>query len=551
MPLFSPNPALYWIITYGLCWLLVGAVIWFRPKLGLVMAAALGLMFLLRLPSIVFDNEINPDESQMITQALTLRQDPVYFRSVDGTTAGPLDSYTLVLPSLLGLPFDYITAHLTAFLLIAISLWLVTRTARLWYGETAAIAALLPLIFILGMTQVGDFLHYSSELVPVLLLSLSYYLYATLLAQKRSGIARIFLIGILLGMVPFGKLQAVPLAAVVGLFVGIHILLQSTLTVSAKIGRLIALGAGAILFPLLFVGFMWISGVYNDFVTFYIVGNLKYGSDTNQLETLLQLPAYFYKSGPLCWFIVLALLSWLVGSLASLRRSVQFTQASFQQTGFITLLFLATLFSVTRTGSGYLHYLFFLMGPLLLGMAYGWSQLQQVVQHRSWLGLGASVLILLGFGAQVVMTYKNKQPINPYPSIWQNGWVVQQSPVSKEVRKYAQPGEKLVVWGWRCDYYVQAQMPQGVNENHTIRSAFEHPLLETYQQRYVRDFIRSTPPVFVDAVGKFNLWMTDRATQGHEMIKPLGDYVRSNYTYVGLINDARIYVRNDRARLNK
>jgi hypothetical protein len=551
MPLFSPNPALYWIITYGLCWLLVGAVIWFRPKSGLVFIAAIGLLFLLRLPSIVFDNEINPDESQMITQALTLRQDPVYFRSVDGTTGGPLDSYFLILPSLLGLPFDFITAHLTAFLLIAVSLWLLTRTARLWYGETAATVALLPLAFILGLTPVGDFLHYSSELVPVLLLSLSYYLYATLLTQKRPNTVRIALIGLLLGMVPFGKLQAVPLAAVVGLFVGILILFRPTLSIPAKLGRLVALGVGAVLFPLLFVGFMWISGVYEGFVTFYIVGNLKYASNTNQLETIMQLPIYFYNSGPLCWFIVLALLTWLMGGLLSLRRSVQFTQTGLAQTGFVVVLLLSTLFSITRTGSGYLHYLFLLMGPLLLGMAYGWSQIQQVVQIGHWLGMTAAVLVLLGFGTQIVMTYKNKQPINPYPSIWQNGWVVQQSPVAKEVRKYAQPGEKLVVWGWRCDYYVQAQMPQGVNENHTIRSAFDHPLLKTYQQRYVRDFIRSTPPVFVDAVGKFNLWMTDRKTQGHEMIKPLGDYVRDNYKYVGLVDDSRIYVRNDRVRQGK
>lgn len=531
--------------------MLVGAVIWFRPKQNLVVVAALGLLFLLRLPSIVFDNEINPDESQMITQALTLRQDPVYFRSVDGTTGGPLDSYFLILPSLLGLPFDFITAHLTAFLLIAVSLWLLTRTARLWYGETAVTVALIPLVFVLGLTPVGDFLHYSSELVPILLLSLSYYLYATLLAQKKPSTFRIWLIGLLLGMVPFGKLQAVPLAAVVGLFVGLLILFRPTLTILAKLGRLTALGAGAVLFPLLFVGFMWISGVYEDFVTFYIIGNLKYASNTNQLETILQLPVYFYNSGPLCWFIVLALLTWLVGSLLALRHSVQFTQVSLSQTSFVVLLLLATLFSITRTGSGYLHYLFLLTGPLLLGMAYGWAQIQPFVRNGYWPGMVASVIILFGFGAQIVTTYKNKQPINPYPSIWQNGWVIQQSPVAKEVRKYAQPGEKLVVWGWRCDYYVQAQMPQGVAENHTIRSAFEHPLRDTYQQRYVRDFIRSTPPVFVDAVGRFNLWMTDRATQGHELIKPLGDYVRDNYTYVGLVDDSRIYVRNDRAQQRK
>src|SRR5688572_6555404 len=33
--------------------------------------------------------EFNPDEAQLIAGALTLRHDPVFWRSVDGLTAGP------------------------------------------------------------------------------------------------------------------------------------------------------------------------------------------------------------------------------------------------------------------------------------------------------------------------------------------------------------------------------------------------------------------------------------------------------------------------------
>jgi hypothetical protein len=157
-------------------------------------------------------------------------------------------------------------------------------------------------------------------------------------------------------------------------------------------------------------------------------------------------------------------------------------------------------------------------------------------------------VFLLLFAGQVVVRYKQGIPLNQYPSEWQNGWAIQQSPVSKEIEKYAQPGEKLVVWGWRCDYYVQAQMPQGVAENHTIRSGFTHPMQATYQKRYLNDFLRSYPPVFIDAVGSRNLWMTDRKTQGHEIIKPLGQFIKAHYRYMGLVDDTRIYVRSDRVQ---
>lgn len=548
MPRFDTFPMLYWLPVYALCWGLLWVAT--RPTIDwkVFIGLALLVFFLVRLPSLVFDYEINPDESQMITQALTLRQDPVYFRSVDGTTGGPLDSYFLILPGLLGLPFDYITAHLTALGLVSVCFVLLFLTARLWFGEGAARLALLPFVFMLGLTQNGDFLHYNSELVALALLSGSYYLYATLLTQHQPSLFRIGVIGLFLGMVPFGKLQAVPLAAVVGLFVLIDILLRPNLTVVAKSSRVVVLGVCSLAFPALAVLLAKANGVYDDFVTFYIIGNFRYASDTNQLQSLIHLPEFFKKGSEFDWLIKFTAIVWLAGLLVGLRRGFHPAGKSWQKTGFVGALLVATLFAITRTGSEYVHYLYFMTGPLLLGLAYGWQQLRIGERLAQWAGLAATAVFLLLFGIQAIQHYRNGIPVNPYPSYGQNGWAIQQSPVSKEVMKYARPGEKLAVWGWRCDYYVQTQMPQGVAENHTIRSAFGHPMQADYQQRYMRDFSRSVPPVFVDAVGSQSLWMNDRKTLGHELIKPLGQFVSTHYTYMGLVNDTRIYVRNDRAK---
>ncbi|GAB3500895.1 hypothetical protein GCM10027341_26890 [Spirosoma knui] len=554
MPRFDTYPVIYWLITYGLCW----GVVWVSSRLRissrLFIASALGLLFLLRLPSIVYNYEINPDESQIITQALTLRHDPVYFRAVDGTTGGPLDSYFLILPSLLGLPFDYITAHLTAFGLIAVCLYLLFRTATLWFGEEAARLALLPLVFVLGLTQAGDFLHYNSELVPLALLSASYYLYARLKSERPFSIWRITLIGLLLGMVPFGKLQAAPMAAVIGLFTLLTVFRATRLHTSEKLGRAAILIGSSLLFPAIFTGLTWLNKVYDDFVTFYLVGNLRYASDTNQLQSILRLPEFFRNGESFDWFIKLSLLVWIVGAVYALRHANGRSKAErnraggWQRIGFCVTLLMATIFAITRTGSEYIHYLFFLTGPLVFGAAYGWSQLPQSVLSGRWVGAGILGAFLILFAVQVVVRHRQAIPLNRYPSEWQNGWAVQPSPVSKAIANYAQPGEKLVVWGWRCDYYVQTQMPQGVAENHTIRSGFKHPMQAIYQKRYVRDFVRSFPPVFVDAVGSRNLWMTDRKTQGHEIIKPLGKFIAAHYRYVGLVDDTRLYVRRDRIR---
>jgi hypothetical protein len=72
-----------------------------------------------RWPSWFEPKELNPDESQIIAGAITLRDNPVFWKSVDGTTHGPLNEYILTAASLVGVPLNYLGARLMAALLIA------------------------------------------------------------------------------------------------------------------------------------------------------------------------------------------------------------------------------------------------------------------------------------------------------------------------------------------------------------------------------------------------------------------------------------------------
>ncbi len=555
MPAFSTLPLTYWLSVYALCWVLLWLAIR-RPKAHLAISnlvfgiIAVGLFFFLRLPSIVFDHEINPDESQMIAQAMTLRQDPVYFRSVDGTTGGPLDSYLLLVPAFLGLPFDYITAHLMAFGLVGMSLLLLFATARLWFGTEAARLALVPVVVLLGLTQNGDLLHYNSELVAIMLLSATYYLLSILMRQSKPSMGLLISIGLLLGMVPFGKLQGGPLGAVVGLFAALVVALSANISLGQKIARLSALLVSAITFPVLFIVLVWSNGVYDDFVTFYVMANFQYATGSNPVQNLLDLPRFFRKGDEFDWFVKLVLATWLVCLLVV--RSRQHWRLAVQSRlalAFLGVLTLTALYAITRTGSEYVHYLYFLIGPLLFWMAYGVAILKARWANGSqfsWLPTGLVAGFILTFLVQASLAYTDGTLINNYPTEYQSGWRMPLSNVAVKVLEYAQPGEKLAVWGWRCDYYVQTQMVQGIAENHTIRSVFDHSLRDVYQRRYISNMTRSLPVVFVDAVGRNDLWLTDRKTQGHEFYPPLGQFIAANYRYVGMVDDSRIYVRNDR-----
>ena len=98
---FDDFPVVYFALGYllaaAVALLVYGNKIRIQELLFLVASGT--LVILMRLPIVIFNQEINPDESQMIAHALTLQQYPIYWQSVDGTTIGPLDNYVLLLPS--------------------------------------------------------------------------------------------------------------------------------------------------------------------------------------------------------------------------------------------------------------------------------------------------------------------------------------------------------------------------------------------------------------------------------------------------------------------
>lgn len=548
---FDTSPVLYWFPCCLLCFGLVWAA--FRTQLSntLVLGLAAIMLLLLRLPTLLYNREINPDESQMITQGRTLAIDPVYFRSVDGTTIGPLDSYVLILPSWIGLPFDYIAARLVGYVLLVGSLVFLFRAAKRWFGSTPARLALLPSVFVLGLTQNSDLLSYCSELVPLLLLSAGISIFAHFDTSSRPVHGRLFLLGILIGAVPLGKLQGAPMAAILGLFSLITLFRQPT-SLSSKLTQIALLGLGTIACPLAFIGMAWANGLYDDFWLFYIEGNLRYGGNTAHWDNVMAFSSHLGKSDEFGWLILLTgLLTILsIGRYSLLVNRPVLSAVWAVRLGFIYLMLLAAFYAVTRTGTEFVHYFYFLLGPLFLLLALSGKILLYPPASPAWklaplaiCGLFLGLIVSKG-----TFRYLQNAPLNYYPNNEQKGFSTPQPPIVQQIRKYGRENEPLVVWGWRCDYYVSAAMPQGTAENHSERCVFNSPMTPFYQQRYLKNFLRTVPPVFVDAVGKHNAWLTDRKTQGFEIIKPLADFIRTNYQYMGLYNDARLYVRNDRVK---
>ncbi|MPR33954.1 hypothetical protein [Salmonirosea aquatica] len=537
---FDASPTVYWALVYAFVVLVIGLNLRKRVSLALYLPAAALILVLMRLPALVLNRELNADESQMISHAITLFQHPVYWRSVDGTTIGPLDNYLLAIPRLLGFQLDYVSARVMGLLCGLGALYFYFVAIRRWFGNaTARISLLIPLIF-LAFTQELDFVHYSSEQVPLLLLSLCLALVARISIQKSPSAWPAFGLGFVAGMIPFAKVQAVPQALVLVLG-GLYLTYQQYRQTRNSTPLLVLL-VGGIIFLVMALLWMLANGVFQDFIDFYILGNAVYAAGAGLDTGPSQFGRLVLASPDFTALLIITSVVLVVGLLAGGRTLTKTPSSS--QNLFISLLLLgyglAAVYAATKSGNVFVHYLNFCIYPLALASALG----VQRVSTQRLLALVGPMLLLGWFGLNDAISFYQSRQLNALVSV--DATTLLQSPVVKALAPYTRPNDQMVVWGWQCRYYVEAQLAQGTAENHSGRDVFQHPMRDQYRERYLSDMRRNRPAIFLDAVGKNSLWLQNVSTQGHEVFPALATYVAANYQYIGDVDGTRLYVRNDR-----
>lgn len=531
---FDNSPTVYWLIGYLLAGFVVLASQYKAVPARAYLVTGIILLIFMRLPVIVFNRELNVDESQMLSHALTLVRDPVYWRSVDGTTIGPLDNYFLVLPNLLGFQIDYSSGRFMGLLCVAGAWLLLFSALKNWFGATIARRiSIVPLLF-LAFTQEVDFVHYSSEQLPVLLLAICVYQLSRFDPKNVSSMSGVYFLGLAAGAVPFAKLQAAPLAIV--LVLAAFAVLFQRFRQHRELKPGIALVLGGLTVPLIFLAFTLSFGVFDDLIDFYILGNAIYAGGA----TWADIPSQFFKIVSLSTDFQLFTLALIVPMAIGLIRIVRLYapgKMHFYVPFTVLFLILASIYAVTKSGNAFIHYLNFCIIPWTLLAAYGMSAVER------W-SLTFPVVMICWFAGYDALHFVKERRLNAFDSVEKTH--LRQSPVVMEIWKRRQDGDYMVVWGWNCSYYVEAQLAEGTAENHSERSIFAHPMRETYRKRYMSDLARTRPAFVLDAVGKNSLWVQDKKTQGIESYPELNQYIRNNYTLLGEFDDVRLYVRNDR-----
>ncbi|TKT91228.1 hypothetical protein [Dyadobacter frigoris] len=537
MVTFDSTPTLYWLLGYLLAGVVIFSAVYKLIPAKLFLVLTILLLVFMRMPVLVLNREINADESQMLSHAITLYEDPVYWRSVDGTTIGPLDNYLLVVPKLFGFQIDYTNGRGMGLLCTIGALLFVFLAMQNWYGESVArLTIAAPAVF-LAFTQETDFVHYSSEQLPVFLLTLTIWLLSKITKSKNPSQISTFSLGLVAGMMPFAKLQSVPQAMVIvlaALWICYHYFRKTK-----QIKPLLFLLAGGLAFPVSL--FIWATAnhVFNDFIDFYLLGNVIYAGENNWLSIPGQMINLIMLSPDFKIYSLVLFIPIVLGiAKAFLPDSYKKPQTQFILPATLIMLILAGIYAATKSGNTFIHYLNFCIYPWILLAGYGLSK------RHNWFAV-FPVLLLLWFAGNDAINYRKEHRLNTFEST-DGANKLAENPVVTELKKFTKAGDYMVVWGWQCQYYVEAQLAQGTAENHSERSIFKHPLQEKYLSRYLSDLNRTKPAVFLDAVGKNSMWVQDKKTQGVENFPAIANFIHQHYTLVSDLYDVRLYVRNDR-----
>jgi hypothetical protein len=494
-----------------------------------------------RWPSLFYTREIGVDESQLLAGAHALTRDPVFWRSVTGGTAGPLDFFALW-PAGWACGWDtYLTARLTALALLAASLILAHQSMALVWGRPIARLAGLVTVTLESLTYAMDFLHYSTELVPVTLLSVAAY--AAVRRWATGGGPRWNALGgLMLGAVPLAKLQGVPLAAVMG-FCWVWAELRAGEKSSSRYRT--CLIAGALIPAALLAAQLTVAGEWQSFITSYVSFNLHYaaaGQATYGRTLLVMLGAARWWD-PLLLLGLVDLLGWLALMLRLHRVPPRATCLLGWAAFTAGLIAFGSIIAPRRP---YLHYWQLLLVPSVFFLGAMIARLLTTSpspwrRREQWLvALGALVAVGL------MLQHRARNP-NPFVGNLAFFGRSPRTELADRVAAHARSDEALVLWGRADNLYVETGLRQATRYSEITSLVEPGPLQEYARAHYLADFRRNKPEVFVDVtcLAAFQFKTPEYA---HERNFPeLAAAVSADYVLVEEFAQARIYRRKDLA----
>ena len=487
------------------------------------------VLILFRLPIIVFNQAFNPDENMFVVGAMTLAQDSLYWEAVDGGSSGPFNFYIITFfCKLFKQPYDYVSARIVGVTLLVGSIVFNILALRNFFSTSIAFLSTFPAIAFLSTTRYLDFIHFSSEHLPIFLLSVIAYLYAKISTQISVKTSTVFLLGFVAGLLIFTKVQVIP----IGFFLTLTtfwLLYQKDSSRFCKHLLFVSLGASIIPLCVYLIAFRY--SFVDKAWLYYIKSNLSYGNHVGMLRAIY---LSLFDDINIFLKIIVVLFTCLIVYYLFVKKHFRPNPTS----AFIIVFLGSTVISIYKTGFVFHHYLLLLIFPTVFVFAFFLHSLLGFSTKRVFSLFSVAVLFLVLSNTLIYpfvnhfVTTRSERPLRV-------------SKTGEEIIKYSYPNEKIVVWGDEGRLYLETKRLQGVRWSNSHWGMYSPETQKVYQQEYVTEFRKESFPVFVDAHTKKQKFMP-RAECGYETLTPLKEIIGKEYRFIGEFDEQRVYVRKER-----
>ena len=515
---------------------------WIYPiLLGLWMVAT-------RWPGLFYYLPFDPDEAQIVAAAQTLATEPVLYRMADGASSGPLTIYFAGIPWIFGAVPSLFVARLIAVLFGWAGVLAIYWGLKCLGNELAARLGALSAALFYGFTSFWNYVHYNSEMLPSALCAWGTALLISMFCMD-SAVDRFRLekkacmAALLLSMVPFSKLQLVPLALMIGLLVYLRgaWILRGEWRHLVRYTALLAISA--VIFPSIFFLFIYLGGSFHYFFQSYIANNLLYAG--SGYSSRLHIAGQLIKTGDelVLWGGGILLITLI---MMGLTISMGVRQCGPRRLIVMVCIALAgtSAYCVLAPSRDYIHYLLLLPMPLsfAFGAVLAWTMdLGKQTVRPLVIGLLAPPLLIVSLLPYLFLKVKSGAPWAGSASYWSHK---PPSGIAAEIINRAHsPKDGLLVWGYEPGLHVTTGVLQISRLSITSPQIQQNALTPFYRQSLMEDLALRPPRFIVDAVCDKGFIFTDHALYGPHCFPEFNDFLKSNYQFVGNYSGMTLYER--------
>jgi hypothetical protein len=569
----------------------------------LFFAGIAATLLICRYPTLV-DYQLNPDEGQFLAAAHKLFYEPNFFDSVDCGTSGPLNIYPLMLPAIFGVSPDYASSRLLVLLITFCSIYLFYRTVRLLASDSIARIAILPLAGALAVLETPSLVHYSSEQVPLLLVSLALYLAVRVLHAPASYPVPVFLLGFLASAGFFAKMQSVPIIGSIGVVAVLYTYASGSARRFWRPALLFVIGVLPL--QLLNAAMCLAAGAWTNFWMSYIVSNQRYADrGSNFVTELPGLVNYFVETPENGYFLFTFLALGASYGVQRLRSDRTGERNHLLQMAVVSAVAIAALMATLLHADAPSVYAYLVLITILIVLVYFplfYEQGSFGTEPVRWFGL----LSMIAISATVFSLFKPHRFSSGYllflfpPVATAMAWMLirqtRESVVPNAVseplrfarlafpllfaalaltdatflwgtrdphrfrttvatirqgegdfiRSLTSPDGQIFVWGWTVDPNLgsgRVTATRDLNLNYQFIATED--ITSYYRGRLLSDLSRNPPELIVDAIGTNSWGLDDNSIFGLDQVPEISRWVHDFYRHVADGYGERFFLRAD------